>query len=296
MRIIFDTDIGNDCDDAGALSIMYNLKEKYDFDVSMIGSSTSYIEGAYSIGLINEYYNQKCLIGQNTVGGWPSNNATNLYTHELCKMHSNYKTDEVFDYVRQMRKAYTSSEENVTLIIVGPFNAINLFLNSGPDDISSMTGKELINFKTEHVYVMGGKFTEEEIWFANSIVVSEWNIKCDIKSAQNFLRQVEVPITFLPFECGLYLTGENLIKDKNNPVYECYKIYSDGLRFSWDPATVYYAITKDTCAFIESPKGIISIDDNGVTTYIPDSNGKHTYLKCNNTNEKLKEIINKYLY
>ena len=296
MRIIFDTDIGNDCDDAGALSVLYNLKKKYNFDVLMIGSSTSYIEGSYAIHLINNYYNQNCLIGQNSVIGWPCLDAKHLYTKKLCEIHADCETNMIGNYVTEMRKAYVTSDEKVTLIIVGPFNAIDLFLNSEADEISPLTGKELLNSKTEHVYVMGGKFTDEEIWFSISIITSEWNIKCDIKSAQNFLKEVHVPITFLPFECGLYLTGENLIKDKNNPVYECYDIYSGGTRFSWDPATVYYAITKDNKAFIESPKGYVSIDDNGVTTHKVDSNGNHTYLKCNCSNDELKEIINKYLY
>ena len=56
MNIILDTDIGNDCDDAGAIAVLYNLKKDFDFTVSMIGSSTSYVEGSYSINFINSGY------------------------------------------------------------------------------------------------------------------------------------------------------------------------------------------------------------------------------------------------
>ena len=296
MNIILDTDIGNDCDDAGAIAVLYNLKKDFDFTVSMIGSSTSYVEGSYSINFINHYYNEKCLVGQNLSSGWPCLNAVDLYTQKLCKVLPNCEVDNIFEYVNQMRKAYTESNEKITLIIIGPFNAINMFLNSKPDDISPLTGKELLNSKTEHVYVMGGKFCNDDIYFANSLVTSEWNIKCDIKSAQKFLNEVKVPITFLPFECGLFLTGEKLSVNKSNPVFKCYDIYSDGIRFSWDPATVYYAITRDNESFIESEKGFITIDDLGVTRHIPNSEGKHTYLICNKTYDDLKEVINKYLY
>ena len=67
-------------------------------------------------------------------------------------------------------------------------------------------------------------------------------------------------MTFIPFETGLFLTGKNLIKDLNNPVYKCYEIYSNGIRESWDLVTMYYAISKDESLFIKSNKGFVIVE------------------------------------
>ena len=90
---------------------------------------------------------------------------------------------------------------------------INEFLNSESDELSPLTGEELINLKASHIYIMGGTFANPPKYFANSYITSEWNIKYDIKSVQNFINKIKVEMTFIPFETGLFLTGKNLIKD-----------------------------------------------------------------------------------
>ena len=292
MRLVIDTDIGNDCDDAGAIALMHNLRKEYDFDVLAIGSSTPYIEGAHTIELINSYYNYEVPIGQNNA---INNDRKELYTVKLSNSCNVDKNKQFESYVKTFRKAFVTTDEKIELIILGPFNMINEFLNSESDEISPLTGVELINLKASHIYIMGGTFANPPKYFANSYITSEWNIKCDIKSVQNFINKIKVEMTFIPFETGLFLTGKNLIKDLNNPVYKCYEIYSNGIRESWDLVTMYYAISKDESLFIKSNKGFVIVDDNGVTTFKECENGRHTYL-LNKNEESTKEVIDKYLY
>lgn len=294
MKIIIDTDIGNDCDDAGALALMHNLKKKYDFDVLAIGSSTPYIEGAHSIKLINDYYKNNCLIGQNYIFKDNEKIRNDLYTMKLCEIENVDKSIKYETYVKALRKAYASSDEKVDLVILGPFNAMYDFLMSKGDEFSPYSGLELVNKKTSHIYIMGGTFANPLKFFAGGYIKSEWNIKSDIKSVQYFINNVNVEMTFIPFESGLFLTGKNLINN-NNPVYKCYQIYSNGLRESWDLVTMYYAISKDESIFNKSAKGTISIDDEGVTTFTESTRGKHDYL-LNKNDDLVKEVIDKYLY
>lgn len=295
MKLIIDTDIGNDCDDAGALAIMHHLKSVYPFDIATILSSTAYIEGAYSIELINQYYGNSCPIGQNFKKKRSMVSSSSLYTIKLCQNSQIGEHGLIEDYVKRLRKAYVETKEKIDFIILGPMNALYDFFLSTADEISPLTGLELFNQKTQHVYVMGGTFLENPIYYANQFVISEWNIKLDVCAAQYFIQQVTCEITFVPFECGLFLTGKNLFLNPNNPVTKCYEYYCHGLRESWDLVTMYYAISKDNRFFKCSNSGTITIDEKGITRFKEEKMGKHYVLSIQNSNQ-LQETIDQYLY
>lgn len=295
MKIVLDTDIGNDCDDAGAIALLCNLKKEYNFDILAIGSSTPLVEGAKAVDSITTYYNCNCLIGYSSLKPDYFNPTKKIYSQVVAEEYKHLKSNKIGDYVKSFRKVFAESDEKITLIIIGPFNAFVEFINSKADEISSLTGKELINNKVEHIYIMGGTFCKEPEIFAGNPIYSEWNIKVDIKSAQYFLKNITCPMTFVPFETGLLFTGENL-KDMENPVTRSYQYYSNGTRYSWDPITAYYAITKDNKNFVLSDLGTISIDDNGVSKITYNKLGKHRILNIKSSKEEIKKIINKYLY
>ena len=296
MKLIIDTDLGNDCDDAGALAVMHNLKKEYPFELLAICCSTSYVEGAYTAELINRHYGACCPIGQNEVLGWPTFDAKELYTQKICSKDDRELSVNVNTYIKTMRKALATSDEKVTLVILGPMNAFNLFLLSSSDETSPLDGVSLINNNVEHIYVMGGKFCKEKVYYYDNEVTEEWNIKCDPQSVQNFLASIKVCITFVPYEIGLMETGINLFKNADNPVSKCYRIYANGERFSWDLITVYYAITKNNEYFEESPLGRISVSDIGETNHQADEDGIHTYLLAKRSKEEIKKLIDRYLY
>lgn len=296
MKIILDTDIGNDSDDAGALAVLHNLKKDYSFDVIAMGSSSSRKDGANAIDIINAYYNVSCPIGYYDEPGYFDNLTYKPYSKVIEEEYPNLLKTNIGEYVKTFRKALIEEKDEVIIIILGPMNAFAKFLKSGADELSPCTGLQLVNEKVKHIYIMGGKFSLEPIPFEDMLVVSEWNIKVDINSAQYVVNNLTTNITFIPFELGLMLTGINLYKDKNNPVRRCYEYHAHGQRNSWDPITTYYAISKDNLTFKESLKGTVSIDDEGVTHFKYDENGKHTYLLANTTEDNIVKAINKYLY
>lgn len=295
MKIILDTDIGNDCDDAGAIAVLCNLKKKYDYDVLAIGSTTPLMEGALTVNAITSYYNLNTMIGYTKEKPEYFSYDRDYFSKKIAEEFSNLKNNSMDEYVKVFRKAYASSNEKITLIVVGPFNAFKEFLESKPDEISPLSGLELVNSKTEHIYIMGGTFTDKPELFEGNEVLYEWNIVSAVKEAQFFLENVDCKMTFVPFETGMLFTGQKL-NGLNNPVYKSYKYYSDGIRYSWDPITVYYAITKDNENFSLSDNGTVTIDDNGKTIISYCSNGKHNILNIKSSKEKVQETINNYLY
>lgn len=295
MKIVLDTDIGNDCDDAGAIAVLCNLKKRYNFDVLAIGSTTPLIDGAQTVNAITSYYNLKTLIGYTCKTPTYFSHDKDLFSKRIAREFCDLKNNYLDTYVKVFRKAYASSNEKITLIIIGPFNAFIDFLKSEPDEISNLTGKELVNSKTKHIYIMGGTFTDKASLFEGNEVHCEWNIVSAIKEAQYFLENVDCEMTFVPFETGMLLTGQEL-NNEANPVYKSYKYYSNGIRYSWDPITVYYAITKDDKNFSLTDKGIVTIDDSGKTTITYCPSGKHRVLNIKSSKEEVQKVINQYLY
>lgn len=293
MKIIVDTDIGNDCDDAGALAILHNLKNEKNIEILAILSSTSLIEGAYCTEAINNYYKHECLIGYNDKKGYFDHYKKKTYTQIVAnKFHHN---NSYLSYIKAFRKSLASANDNeVIFIALGPMHALKMALISNCDEYSKLNGIDLFNQKVKEVYVMAGKFCTEKIYFENTEVISEWNIKSDIKSFQYFMNNCHKEITFIPFELGMMLTGKNL-KDINNPVKVSYDYAANGLRNSWDPITMYYALTNDNVSFKRSNKGIVKITDDGVSSFKENTNGKHYVLYSLLDDENIKEIIDNYL-
>ena len=161
MKIIVDTDIGNDCDDAGALAILHNLKNEKNIEILAILSSTSLVEGAYCVDVINNYYKYDCLIGYNDKKGYFDYNKKKTYTQIVADKfpHKN----SYLSYIQAFRKSLASVKDNeVIFIILGPMHALKMALISNCDEYSKLKGIDLFNQKVKEVYVMAGKFCTEK--------------------------------------------------------------------------------------------------------------------------------------
>ena len=76
-----------------------------------------------------------------------------------------------------------------------------------------------------------------------------------------------------------------------NPVSAAYEVHSHGDRDSWDLATVYYAVFRDEECFTVSDKGIVQINNQGVSNFVR-GHGNHQILFCKDRS-KLKEKLDK---
>jgi hypothetical protein len=78
-----------------------------------------------------------------------------------------------------------------------------------------------------------------------------------------------------------------------NPLVEGYKAYLKMPydRQTWDLTSVLYVVENDKGFFGESPAGIISIDNKGITRFTPDKNGRRKYRTVT---EQQREQIRDY--
>ena len=291
-KIIFDTDIGGDCDDTGALAILQQAQKANLAKLLAVTVSTSSPYACGCADAINRYYNNVVPIGQ--TDGVPPGEDVNFFqqsygAHIANKFENSYTpkgAKQPENAVKLLRKILANNQgDKITLVVVGCNINIAGLLESGADEISPLTGIELVKEQVEEVSLMGCYFPTEqvpEIWFGDFKMEAECNIKVDIKSAQTVFNLCPVPIVVSHYLIGWYIhTGGILIKtQEKNPVAESYKVHSNGNRDSWDPISAYYAVYGLGDILTAEKRGKVRIDDNGISTFEEDPNGLHVILEC----------------
>ncbi|MBQ9116049.1 MAG: nucleoside hydrolase, partial [Clostridia bacterium] len=200
--------------------------------------------------------------------------------------------------VSVLRRTLAESNEKCVICAVGPLTNIGALLQSEADEISPLSGTQLVREKCDKMVLMAGGFVPDE----SGKVTAEWNVKCDIPAAQAVSTLCPVPIAWLPFETGFdMITGKPLM-DKygmDSPISMAFILFrwaKDG-RHSWDPATALYAV-EGVGEWFSEVRGRVTVTDEGITVLSPDSEGMHCVINMNTegrTVEQAKKVTAEYL-
>ena len=292
-EIIIDTDIGCDSDDAGALATAYALQMHSKCRVTAITHCTSRIDGCNTIDAISRYYGVKDIpIGIYKPDGFLDNPNTAYYT-KYVQAHFEHKfssKNECPDAVKILRRSLVNADNgNVSLIALGPSVNISDLIDSNSDEISKLSGKELIAQKQCNLIIMGGCFDKNLYKHLDNN--AEWNIKQAIKAAKNVFENFPNKIDVIPFETGYdIITGKTLPPSENNPVWVSYREFGHIGRSSWDPCAVLFAVEKNNDFWNISEIGNVSISDDGVSSFKTSLDGKHRIINPKNKN-KITECL-----
>lgn len=310
-NIILDTDIGPDCDDAGAIALLNIFANKGLCRILGIGHCTSNPYGAGAVDVICRYYGNKCVnIGTTQRKAFLCREKDMSYNRTLCRNFENRFTSEKPEEVVSMyRRLLENSEDNsVTFVAIGPLNNLSDLLDSPPDTISPYSGKALVKNKVKELVLMAGIFPPEkeyeEALLANINAeienYPEFNVVCDTKAAENVSGNWQTPKICLGYEAGLFKTG---FTDKNdlNPVNLAYRLYTDSrekanaMRESWDLFTVFYAVNPTSDLFKLSKKGTVSFTEKGFTRWHEHPCGTDAYILHAKTPQATVNAVNSLL-
>ena len=296
--LIIDTDIGGDCDDAGALALANIFKNEGLIDLLGMTFTTSTPYGPASISAINRFYGNDDIEIASTSRKHFCDINVNPFQKELALSFPNKYYDErtkqlkpCEDAIKLLRrKLANATYKSVTFVCIGQLNNVSDLLDSSADEYSLLNGVELVKNKVKEFVIMGGLFKtkDDDIDFD-----AEYNIVTDIKSARNFIKKVPTKVTFLDYKVGYKIkTGATLLKENNtdNPVTVAYQIFQNAPRESWDLLTTWFAIFGEDDMFKISEEGTINIDEKGVTAFDNYHKSNHYYLTIG---ENINEIINK---
>ena len=296
QNFIIDTDLDADCDDVGALALADILtKQKYG-KLLCVTHCVGHIEATRNIASINKYYGVKVPIGM--YKGSPIVPFANKYVDEVNKRFPSEEA-EFEDSIRLLRRTLANSKDNsVTFISIGQFSNLERLRTSLPDDISPLSGDELMERKLTRIVSMAGLFYDSTYSKSNynDNNVGEYNIYSDLADARSFIdNNNKIPHYFADFFTGydLVTLDEFVSKYKfANPVSTAYYLFSNGKgRQSWDLITILYAFLSTNKAFSLIGPGKVKLDKNGVTSFVPNEKGNNFYIRINNK-DYIKNYIN----
>ncbi|HTB15817.1 MAG TPA: nucleoside hydrolase [Bryobacteraceae bacterium] len=277
--VVFDTDMGNDIDDALALAVLHALQSRGECRIIAVTITKDNPWAAPYIDLVNTFYKRPDIpIGMVKGSGvTPEDSAMIRVPAERKRPDGSFvyphrilSGADAPDAVAVLKKALEAApDHSVTVIQVGFSTNLAHLLDQS---------RELVGQKVKLLVMMAGDFAKRN---------PEFNIKMDIPSAQKLLRDWPTPIVTSGFEIGnsMLFPASSIVRDfpANHPVAEAYRNYQKFPydRPTWDITAALYAVRQNDGYFSLSEPGTIQVDEKGVTTLIASSSGKHRYMVMN---------------
>jgi inosine-uridine nucleoside N-ribohydrolase len=199
-KIIIDTDIGDDIDDAFALALALNSPE---FDI--LGVSAAFGDTTTRARLLDRFLGEAGRRDIPVAAGKPA--AVNLQAFTQRRWAEDNKfarpphPDSVDFILGQIRK-YPGQ---ITLVAIGPLPNIGAMIDKDPDTFR----------KLKRVVIMGGSINSLTDPFNIAAPIAphvEWNIKNDVVSAQK-LFAAGVPLQVLPLDSTANLKMHDVARD-----------------------------------------------------------------------------------
>ena len=251
--IIFDTDMDTDCDDAGALAILYEYVKRGKAELLGIIADSVSPYAAACCEALGKFYGVERPVGAVSSSEYlessrlaryrkhserieKSNGYNRIIAESIGKRDGDYPSAASV-YRRLLANAPDGS---VTVVCVGLLTALAQLLQSEGDEISPLCGRELMRRKVEKVVSMGEPYAKN--------INFNWDM--DGEGAKVFLTDCPVPVFVSSYGAEI-VTGASLscrLAD-NHLLRRIYEIYLQGEgkgRASWDLLAVLYALEPNT--------------------------------------------------
>jgi inosine-uridine nucleoside N-ribohydrolase len=276
LHVIFDTDMGNDVDDALALAMLHAFASRGEVKLLAVTVSKDNPWAAEYVRLVDEYYGRPSIPVGIVHDGKTKDDG--LYVRQVCELHHRRLNEAaVQDAVELLRKTLAGESDGaVTLIQVGFSTNLARLLESAPDRYSDLSGMELVKKKVRLLTIMAGNFVKTK---------PEYNVMTDIPAATKLFATWPTGIYISGYEVGeaILYPASSIEHDfpQDNPVAEAYRSYAKMPydRPTWDLTTVLYDLRPDRGYFDVSPPGDVEVSANGSTSFRPGPQGKRYFLR-----------------
>ena len=298
VNVLLDLNIDGDCTNLGALSVLHVYANR---NQARILATTACFNSPLATGCIkaiNTYYGRPDL----PVGILHRQNETHP-TPFMKPVNETFRPEhpdgeEAPDSVTVMRRALAQEPDgSVTFVVVGCLASAAALLQSGPDDISPLSGQELCDRKIKRLVAMAGEFpTFNETFGENNIVVQ-------IPAAQYVTEHFKGELVLSGYEIGIRtrsLKEFRLHGSDSHPLKMMYVI-NDGEGFtegnpSWDHTAVIEAVEPGKYFDLHKPGRIEVTEKEGLTVWREEEGGKQTYLMPKVPFDEVAGVINDMIF
>ncbi len=274
MPVVFDTDMGNDIDDAIALAILHALESRGESKLIAVTVTKDNPQAAPFIDAVNVFYGRSEIpIGVVKNGKTPEASkmleavvARSVYRRNL---KDGRQAEEAVAVLRRVLEA--QKDGSVVFVQVGFSTNLARLIESS---------RGLVARKARLLSIMAGQFPSGK---------PEYNVKIDIPAARKLFAEWPAPIVFSGFEVGnsMLFPASSIENEfayvENHPIRDAYRGYKKMPydRPTWDPTSALYAVRPERGYFSLSEPGRVTVDDAGRTIFTPSPGGTHRYLVLN---------------
>ena len=292
VDLIFDTDIGNDIDDVLALGMIHALQSRNECNLLAVTISKDCPLAASYTDAVNTFYGRgNTPIGLVRDGATPAPGKFLPVVERQDGNQPRYPHDlqpvDTPDGVTVLREVLAGRADNSVVIAqVGFSTNLARLLDSPADQISPLSGRDLVARKVRLLSVMAGAFQP-----INGNVHLEYNVVKDIPAAQKLATEWPTEILYSGFEIGLAMPyparsiEEDYRWQPEHLVAESYIAYipPPHNRPTWDLTSVLAVVRPQHGYFGMSPPGRVTVADSGETRFAPAADGPHRYLTVDAT-------------
>ncbi|NUQ66490.1 MAG: nucleoside hydrolase [Pirellulales bacterium] len=290
VEMIFDTDIGNDVDDAMALAVIHALANRAQCELLAVTVTKDNPYAGPCVDLINTFYGRPDVpIGTVRDGMAPQDYK---YIRQLATAVDNGKPRYAHDLesgadapeaVALLRKTLAGRPDgSVVMVQVGFSTNLSRLLDSKADGASPLDGRSLVKQKVKLLSIMAGAFTQE----LAAKRFCEYNVTIDVPNARKVIHEWPTPVVFSGWEIGHAIqypaasVQEDFCYVEHHPIAHAYDLYRDRKNDqpTYDLTSVLYAVRPDREYFDLSPPGHVTVEDDGFVQFKAEKNGPHRYL------------------
>lgn len=299
VRLIFDTDMGNDIDDALALGCIHALARRGECLLLAVTLTKSGRYAAPFCDAVDTFYGRPdipigCVRGGPTPkdGKYTRAVATAKDGGTLRYPRTVQSSEDVPEATEVLRKTLAAQpDRSVVVVQVGFSTNLARLLDSKGDGHSPLDGVALARQKVRLLSVMAG-----------SVHKAEYNVKMDVPAARRVFGDWPSPIVFSPFEVGKAITypAASIEADfayvAHHPLREGYHAYMKMPydRPTWDLTSVLQAVRPGRGYFTVSKPGRVTVLDDGRLTFAEAPDGPHTILSV--TPEQIVRVREALVY
>lgn len=290
VKIIFDTDMHTDCDDAGALAVLHALADRKECEILAVMCSTKDQFSAPTVDAINTYYGRPDIpIGIIKEGVYRYSKYTKGIATEFA---NDFKADEASEVVYLYREILEKQPDSSVVIVTAGYLTNIMDLLQLPAEEGRLSGIELVKLKVKTWVCMGGNFIGNPA--RDDLKLSNVNFQYDAKAAYYSIYNWPGELVFAGREVcsepsGLSI-GESLSDTPaTNPVRKAYELYFGGTaknRHVADLVSVLYGVRGLRDYWDIQTQGYMDIKPDMTFEWKSDKDKNQAYLLKRQTNGK----------
>ncbi|MDR1154925.1 MAG: nucleoside hydrolase [Bacteroidales bacterium] len=244
VKIIFDTDMLTDPEDVNALCLLHAFADAGEAEIlaCVANGHEHYRASGAVIDVVNTFYHRPGIPVGTYKGNYTNKRSTYTFVLRDKFPHDAPDDDALPNALDIYRQTLSRQPDNsVTIVSVGFLLNLHDLLESKPDKVCEMDGKELVRKKVRELVVMGGKYPEGR----------EYNFYFGgVASSAKYVTEHwpdEIPVIFSGYEIGERIISGKKYKTQlpecplRSALENAYDAINQG-RESWDETAVIYAV------------------------------------------------------